>query len=164
MAQFLLFAKIHKKPEIPTSSPQRTVFFLPWKQRKYRTSTFFENAKKADSNIFWNQPFIMLSIKYCSRQGARCRVAPWCDRRRWFSPEKRTKNASTLELTLHKEISAKRVPGFIINHYICIKYQILRLLKAVIIRYSLICRHYQHNKALTSEKLKKQIIVWQKGI
>ena len=60
----------------------RTVFFLPWKQRKYRTSTFFENAKKADSKIFWNQPFIMLSMQYCSRQGARCRVAPWCDRRR----------------------------------------------------------------------------------
>ena len=164
MAQFLLFAKIHKKPEIPTSSPQRTVFFLPWKQRKYRTSTFFENAKKADSKdsgislllcYQWNIVLVK-GHGVGSRHGA----TEGDD----FSPEKRTKNASTLELTLHKEISAKRVPGFIINHYICIKYQILRLLKAVIIRYSLICRHYQHNKALTSEKLKKQIIVWQKGI
>lgn len=52
MAQFLLFAKIHKKPEIPTSSPQRTVFFLPLKQRKYRKSTFFENAKRLTPRFF----------------------------------------------------------------------------------------------------------------
>lgn len=164
MAQFLLFAKIHKKPEIPTSSPQEPCFFFRGNKENIVRQHFLKTQKRLTPRFFGISLLLCYQCNIVLVKGHGVGSRHGATEGDDFSPEKRTKNASTLELTLHKEISAKRVPGFIINHYICINYQLLRLFKADLIRYSLICRHYQHNKALTSEKFKKQIIVWQKGI